>query len=112
MYTTIVALVVSLCLTSGQRTDVDPESCTYSFVVQSAQCLRDGHAGEGSEVEVASLRKTVASLSARLTGEAQFSGFVLCTTAVTQRGTIYPAERTKRGIIRVCLLLKTTWGEQ
>ncbi|KAK2183303.1 hypothetical protein NP493_317g02106 [Ridgeia piscesae] len=44
MSTTIVALLVSL---RGQRTDVDPESCTYSFVVQSAQCLRDGNAGVG-----------------------------------------------------------------
>ena len=112
MYTTIVALVVSLCLTSGQRTDVDPESCTYSFVVESAQCVRDGNGGEGSEVEVASLRKTVVSLSARLTGEAQLTGFVLCRTAVTQREKMYPGRAYERENDQGLLTCKTTWSAQ
>ncbi|KAI0225988.1 hypothetical protein LSAT2_023299 [Lamellibrachia satsuma] len=64
MYSITVLLVVSLCLASGQRTDVPLDSCTYSFVVQSPHCWRGGNTGWESEVAI--LKETVASLSDRL----------------------------------------------
>ena len=66
MYTITALLVVSLCFASGQRTDVPLDSCTYSFVVQSPHCWREGNSGW--ESEVASLRETVDSLNVRLKG--------------------------------------------
>ena len=66
MYIITVLLLVSLCLASGQRTDVPLDSCTYSFVVQSPHCWRGGNTGWESEVAI--LKETVASLSDRLEG--------------------------------------------
>ena len=68
MFIAMMLLLVSLpSLTSGQRTDVALDSCTYSFVVQSSQCWRNDNSV--LETEVAKLRETVASLSDRLKGQ-------------------------------------------